>query len=156
MSNVKQIRWETVPQSMSRLITRYICYFKTRGERRATKGDKRGRPSTTMWRERKKRAELKRLTSFDKCICDRENLVFDSLIYFEPVDRFKNKSNVRKFMSFGDSTSSRVEDKLKLLFPLVKHSFLYSNWNPSCLHWQMRMCVSNYFEHDLPVIFHLF
>jgi len=26
-----------------------ICYFKMRGERRATKGDKRGRPSTTMW-----------------------------------------------------------------------------------------------------------
>jgi len=28
--------------------SRPICYFKTRGERRATKGDKRGRPSTTM------------------------------------------------------------------------------------------------------------
>jgi len=26
----------------------YICYFKTRVERRATKGDERGRPSTTM------------------------------------------------------------------------------------------------------------
>jgi len=29
------------------MIKRSICYFKTRGERRATKGDKRGRPSTT-------------------------------------------------------------------------------------------------------------
>jgi len=29
------------------MIVRSICYFKTRGDRRATKGDKRGRPSTT-------------------------------------------------------------------------------------------------------------
>jgi len=29
------------------MIERSICYFKTRGERRATKGDKRGRPFTT-------------------------------------------------------------------------------------------------------------
>jgi len=36
--------------------------------------------------------------------------VFVSLIYLEPVGRFKNKSNVMKFMSFGDSTSSRVKD----------------------------------------------
>jgi len=28
-----------------------IGYFKTRSERRVTKGDKRGRPSTTMGRE---------------------------------------------------------------------------------------------------------
>jgi len=31
------------------MIVRSICYFKTRGERRATMGDKRGRPSTTMY-----------------------------------------------------------------------------------------------------------
>jgi len=35
------------------------------------------------------------------------NLVFDSLIYLEPVNRFKNKSNVMKFRSFGDSTCSK-------------------------------------------------
>jgi len=29
----------------------------------------------------------------------RENLVFDSLIYLEPVDRFKSRSNVIKFES---------------------------------------------------------
>jgi len=55
------------------------------------------------------------LTSFERFICERENLVFDSLIYHEPVERFKNKSNVMKFMSFGGSTSSRVEDKLKTI-----------------------------------------
>jgi len=31
-----------------RMIERSICYFKTRGDRRATKGDKRGRQSTTI------------------------------------------------------------------------------------------------------------
>jgi len=66
------------------MIERSICYFKTRGERRETKGDKRGRPSR-----------------------------IDSLIYLEPVERFKNRSNVMKCRSFGDSTSSRVKDKLK-------------------------------------------
>jgi len=55
------------------------------------------------------------LPSFERIICDTENLVFDSLIYLEPVERFKNRSNVMKFRSFGDSTSSRVKDKLKTI-----------------------------------------
>jgi len=46
---------------------------------------------------------------------ERENFVFDSLIYLEPVERFKNRSNVMKFRSFGDSTSSSLSrDKLNL------------------------------------------
>jgi len=53
------------------------------------------------------------LTSFEKFICERENFAFDSLIYLEPVQRFKNGSNVMKFRNFGDITSSRVKDKLK-------------------------------------------
>jgi len=55
------------------------------------------------------------LTSFERFICERENLVFDSLIYLEPVERFKSRSNVMKFRSFGDTTSSRVKDKLKTI-----------------------------------------
>jgi len=53
------------------------------------------------------------LTSFERFIFVRENFVFDSLIYVEPVERFKNRSNVMKYRSFGDSTSSRVKDMLK-------------------------------------------
>jgi len=34
------------------------------------------------------------MTSFERFICERENFVFDSLIYLEPVERFKNRSNV--------------------------------------------------------------
>jgi len=30
----------------------------------------------------------------------RENFVFDSLIYLEPVERFKNRSKVMKFKEF--------------------------------------------------------
>jgi len=48
-------------------------------------------------------------------MCERDNLVFDYLIYLEPVERFKNRSNVMKFRSFGDSTSNRVKDKLKTI-----------------------------------------
>jgi len=55
------------------------------------------------------------LTSFERFICKRENLVFDSLIYLEPVKRFKNRSDVMKCRSFGNSTSSRVKDKLKTI-----------------------------------------
>jgi len=55
------------------------------------------------------------LTSFERFICERENFVFDSLIYLEPVERLKNRSNVMKFRSFGDSTSSRVQHKLKTI-----------------------------------------
>jgi len=51
----------------------------------------------------------------DQFICERENLVFDYLIYLEPVDRFKNRSSVMKFRRFGDSTSSSVVDKLKTI-----------------------------------------
>jgi len=35
--------------------------------------------------------------------------------HLEPVERFKNWNNVMKFKSFGDSTSSRVKDKLKTI-----------------------------------------
>jgi len=48
-------------------------------------------------------------------VCERENFVFDSLIYLEQEKRIKNRSNVLKFSSFGDSTSSRVKDKLKTI-----------------------------------------
>jgi len=41
--------------------------------------------------------------------------VFDSLIHFEPVERFYNGRNVMKFKSFGDSMISRVKDKLKTI-----------------------------------------
>jgi len=43
-------------------------------------------------------------------ICERENFAFYSLIYLEPVERFKNRSYVMKVRSFGDSTSSRVKE----------------------------------------------
>jgi len=33
----------------------------------------------------------------------RQRTIFDSLIYLEPVERFKNRSNVMKVRSFGDS-----------------------------------------------------
>jgi len=55
------------------------------------------------------------MTSFERFICTTENLVFDSLFYLKPVERFRNRSNVMKFRSFGDSTSRRVKDKLKTI-----------------------------------------
>jgi len=48
-----------------------------------------------------------RLSSIERFIV-RERIVFYSLIYLEPVERFENRSNAIKFRSFGDSTSSRA------------------------------------------------
>jgi len=57
------------------LLLRSICYFKTRGERRATKGDKGTRPSTTVSRKLKKRADVRWLTSL-RDLYVTENLAF--------------------------------------------------------------------------------
>jgi len=54
------------------------------------------------------------LTSFDKFIYEikRFSLIYnyDSLIYLEPVERFKNRSSLMKLRSFGD-----VKDKLETM-----------------------------------------
>jgi hypothetical protein len=41
-------------------------------------------------------------------MCVRENFVLSSFINFEHVERFKNRRNVMKFRSFGDSMSSGI------------------------------------------------
>ena len=41
-----------------------------------------------------------------KLVCERENFVLISLIYFKPVKRFKDRSAMVKFRSFGDGTCS--------------------------------------------------
>jgi len=70
------------------MIERYVCNFKTRCD-------------IIEWRLRvireqercegykKKRAEVRRLTSFEKFRCETENFVLDSLTYLEPVRYFK-------------------------------------------------------------------
>jgi len=63
----------------------------------------------------KEASGVNKVDQFERFIYERENFVFDSLIYLEPVGRFKNRSNVMKFRSFGDSTSSSVKDKLKTI-----------------------------------------
>jgi len=55
------------------------------------------------------------LANCERFLCQRENLVLDSVMYHEPVERFEVRFNVIKFMSFGDRTSSGVKDKLKTI-----------------------------------------
>jgi len=52
---------------------------------------------------------------FDRFVCERENLVLDFLIYLQLVKRFLNRSEVMKFRCFCDSSSGRVQDKLKAI-----------------------------------------
>ena len=65
--------------------------------------------------EREKRAKISRMTSFERFASERENLIFNSLIYCEPMKRFRNRSDMMKFWSSGDGTGSRVEKKLKTI-----------------------------------------
>jgi len=59
----------------------------------------------------RREGKVRRLTSFERFICERERTLYLilSFILSHAVERFKNRSNVMKFMSFGDSTSSRVK-----------------------------------------------
>ena len=63
--------------------------------------------------EREKRAEIRRMTSFERFVSERENLELNSLIYCKPVKRFENRSDMMKFWSTSDGTGSRIENKLK-------------------------------------------
>ena len=54
------------------------------------------------------------MSNFEKFISERENFVFSSLNYLEPVEIFENRSNMMKFRSFGGSTMSRVGNRLRL------------------------------------------
>jgi len=38
-----------------------------------------------------------------------------TFIYFEPVERFANRKDVRAFMGFNNSTSKRILNKLKTI-----------------------------------------
>ena len=53
------------------------------------------------------------MTSFERFVSERENLILNSLIYCEPMKRFQNRSDMMKFWSSGDGTGSRIEYKLK-------------------------------------------
>jgi len=60
----------------------------------------------------------RKVDQFERFSCERENcILFDSLIYLEPVERLLNLSNVMQFRNFGNflCTISRVEDKLKTI-----------------------------------------
>jgi hypothetical protein len=48
-------------------------------------------------------------------IRERENIVMDSLINFEPMKRFKNRKNMMKFRNFGDSINNGIKNKLQTL-----------------------------------------
>lgn len=65
--------------------------------------------------EREKRAKIRRVTSFERFVSERENLVLNSLVYCKPVKRFENRSDMMKFRSSSDGTGSRIENKLKAI-----------------------------------------
>jgi len=59
-------------------------------------------------------------------ICKTENLVFDSLIYLEPVERFKNWSYVMEFRIFGVLVFRSSSFIIKLILESI---FLKTNCN---------------------------
>ena len=49
---------------------------------------------------------IRRMTSLERFVSERENFVLNSLIYFEPMKRFENRSDMMIFRCFGDGTCS--------------------------------------------------
>jgi len=56
------------------------------------------------------------LSGIEKFKGKRENFIFNMFIYFEPVKRFKNRSDMTKFRCSDDSTSNGVLDVLKTIY----------------------------------------
>ena len=46
-------------------------------------------------------------------VCEREEFIFNTFIYFSPVKRLKNRDNVRTTWRFDNSASKRVLDLLQ-------------------------------------------
>ena len=55
---------------------------------------------------REKRTEIRRMTSLERLVYEREIFVLNSLIYFEPSKRFETWSDMMNIRSFGDGTGS--------------------------------------------------
>jgi len=63
--------------------------------------------------------EILRLVCCEKLTCYRNEFIFDAFVYLEPVQRFKNWSDVRRFWCSGDNTrhtSKRVLGVLKSFY----------------------------------------
>ena len=114
-TTVTEMRWETVPQDRGKMTERPAWNFKTRSDRRTIKGDDRSRASWPMRSEWKKRPEISGVTTFERFVSNRDNFIMNSLIYCEPMKWFENRSDMMKFWSFGDGTSSRIQNKLKAI-----------------------------------------
>ena len=52
--------------------------------------------------------EICRLVGLKSFVGNGDNLILDSLFNSEPVERFENWSDVRKFWSFGNSSGCRI------------------------------------------------
>ena len=63
--------------------------------------------------EREKRAEIRTMTSFERFVSERDNLVLNSVIYCKPVMRFENRSGMMGFRSSSNGPGSRIENKLE-------------------------------------------
>jgi len=70
-----------------------------------------------VWREIDHRViQAVRLSGIEKFEGKRENFILNTFIYLKPVKRFKNRSGVSEFWSFGDSTSKGVLDLLETIY----------------------------------------
>jgi len=67
--------------------------------------DKRGIPNTTMWRKWKKRAEVRRLTSFERFICERKPCIWLSHCVDWVEASYNNNFSVNDKNSNGEGSS---------------------------------------------------
>ena len=66
------------------------------------------RASVSVALNMKQVIEIGRLVGLKGFVGNRDYLVLNALFNFEPMERFENWSDVRKFWSFGHSSSCRI------------------------------------------------
>ena len=76
MRKLTKIMREIVPQDRSTLRERSVWNSETRSISRTIKSDKRWGASRTIWCVWQKRTEIRRVTSLNRFVCERENFVW--------------------------------------------------------------------------------
>jgi len=60
--------------------------------------------------------QIRRLSSIENFVSERDDFLFNSFISFKPVKRFQNRSDVLEFWSLDNSSSKSILDVLETIY----------------------------------------
>ena len=88
---------ELIPEVRCSVLKRAISDFKRGAGWWTSKSDSRRRACVETGLNRDQVVEILRLFCSENLICKRKEFILDTFIYSEPVERFKDRSDVRRF-----------------------------------------------------------